>query len=179
MMLRLLALSAACALAHRPLGFLWRKEPYLLEFSSKNAQEDSRKMKPIVKQLEKKLKTRFVRLDIWNDPGAYQVFMLLDKAPNGKTICGGLPFYYNRKTGEIVCGATTYENLENWATGQTHLVGQPPRMSMEEIEIKGRVTGKQARLARAVARENQQRQVSAPSNTAPEEPRSPLSRMPN
>lgn len=64
------------------------------------------------------------------------------------SVRAGLPFYYNRKTGRIVCGATTYENLENWATGQSHSLTQAPPISQEEVEVKGRVTGSKARMAR-------------------------------
>lgn len=154
MLRRVLFLLASVVLALRSrhgtrrMAFIRRDEPYLLEFSGKSAEADVKKMTPQLKKLEKKLKTRIVRFDIWNDPSAYKLFLLLDKSPRGKSLCGGLPFYYNRKTGRIVCGATTYENLENWATGQAHMLSLPPPQSQAEIEVKGRVTGTKARQAR-------------------------------
>jgi len=79
-----------------------------------------------------------------------------------------------------VCGPTTYENLENWATGQQHNVALPPPMyvvvscecgretrrlrcavfcrTQEDIEVKGRVTGFRAR---------QQRQLEQTGKAAP------------
>jgi hypothetical protein len=32
---------------------------------------------------------------------------------------GQLPFYYNRRTGQAVCGATTYANLRKWGKETT------------------------------------------------------------
>lgn len=73
----------------KSLAFLRRQEPYLVEFSGKSAEDEVRKMAPAVRRLEHKLKTRIVRFDIWNDPAAYKLFLLLDKSPNGKSLCGG------------------------------------------------------------------------------------------
>merc|ERR1719238_2151031 len=56
--------------------------------------------------VEKSLNTRILKWDVWSDPAAYKLMQFLDKGPDGRSKCGGLPFFYNRKTGKIVCGAT-------------------------------------------------------------------------
>jgi len=33
----------------------------------------------------------------------------------GRQKCGGVPFFYNARTGESVCGAATCERLKLWA----------------------------------------------------------------
>ena len=39
----------------------------------------------------------------------------------------GLPFYYNRRTGQAICGATTYNNLKKWGTGSVkHMFQDAP-----------------------------------------------------
>ena len=30
--------------------------------------------------------------------------------------CNGVPFFYNKKTKQFICGATSYDNLKTWAT---------------------------------------------------------------
>jgi len=30
--------------------------------------------------------------------------------------CGGVPFFFNKKSGKWVCGGADYEGLKKWAT---------------------------------------------------------------
>ena len=32
--------------------------------------------------------------------------------------CGGVPFFYNKKTGKFICGAADYDGLKKWAIGK-------------------------------------------------------------
>lgn len=38
---------------------------------------------------------------------------LLQRLDRGR--CGGVPFFYNKRSRRYICGATTYANLKNWA----------------------------------------------------------------
>lgn len=136
--LSLLAVVATTAALRRPLAFLGRSEPYLIEFYGRNAEEDVRKMAPLRRKVERKLGTKFLRFDIFNDAEAYRLMMLLDKTCEGKTICGGLPYYYNRRTGTSICGATSLEQLENWATGQKHALTSHSPLSDRQVEAQER-----------------------------------------
>ena len=33
-----------------------------------------------------------------------------------KGYCGGVPFFFNKKTGKWLCGEVDYERLKKWAT---------------------------------------------------------------
>ena len=131
-----------------PRKLFFREEPYLVEFHGVVC-EQCDEMKPVMRALERKLGTRFLKYEVWNDPAAYKLMQFLDKNPSGKSQCGGLPFFYNRRTGAVVCGATTEANLENWARGRKHAVVLTPPPSAEQIAISGRATGEKARRARA------------------------------
>ena len=130
-----------------PLSYIWREEPYLIEFHAAGADQCD-EMKPAMTAVEKELGTRILKWDVWSDPAAYKLMQFLDKGPDGRSKCGGLPFFYNRKTGKIVCGATTEKNLMNWATGLKHEMVLSPPPSAEQKRVQQRVTGREARIAR-------------------------------
>ena len=149
-MRRLLALVTATQAIRlkqlNPLSYIWREEPYLIEFHAGADQCDE--MKPAMSAVEKELNTRILKWDVWSDPVAYKLMQFLDKGPDGRSKCGGLPFFYNRKTGKIVCGATTEKNLMNWAQGLKHEMVLSPPPSAEQKRVQQRVTGREARIAR-------------------------------
>ena len=66
--------------------------------------------------------------------------------------CRGAPFFYNRDTHFWICGATSYENLRDWAEGDEPTEYLPPPMTMEQYETFQRVTGFQARLQKKLDR---------------------------
>jgi hypothetical protein len=68
-------------------------------------------MEPIVKAVEKKLNKRILRFNVGKKRNA-ELLECLDS----KNQCSGLPYFYNRKTHDFICGATTFSNLFNWAT---------------------------------------------------------------
>ena len=150
-MLRFLALIATAQAIRlkqlNPLSYIWREEPYLIEFHAAGADQCD-EMKPAMSAVEKELGTRILKWDVWSDPAAYKLMQFLDKGPDGRSKCGGLPFFYNRKTGKIVCGATTEKNLMNWAQGLKHEMVLSPPPSAEQKRVQQRVTGREARIAR-------------------------------
>jgi hypothetical protein len=150
-MRRLLALVTATQAIRlkqlNPLSYVWREEPYLIEFHAAGADQCD-EMKPAMGAVEKELNTRILKWDVWSDPAAYKLMQFLDKGPDGRSKCGGLPFFYNRKTGKIVCGATTEKNLMNWAQGLKHEMVLSPPPSAEQKRVQQRVTGREARIAR-------------------------------
>lgn len=150
-MLRLLALvGTAQAIRLRelnPLRMVFKEEAYLIEFHAAGADQCD-EMKAPIKQVERKLGTRILQWDVWSDPAAYKLMQFLDKGPDGRSKCGGLPFFYNRNTGKIICGATTEKNLENWARGVKHDMVLSPPASAEQRRVQQRVTGREARVAR-------------------------------
>ena len=74
--------------------------------------------------------------------GRYKLMQFLEKDAGGKSMCGGLPFYYHRRTGAIICGATTLANLEAWARGEPHQVLLTPPPSAAQKKINARVLGR-------------------------------------
>ena len=70
-------------------------------------------MEPLIEKLEKEEGIKIERLEVWHDSKNAE---LLQKLDNGK--CGGVPFFYNNKTGKWICGSADYEKLKAWAKGE-------------------------------------------------------------
>jgi thiol-disulfide isomerase/thioredoxin len=70
-------------------------------------------MKPLVEKLEREAGVTVEKLEVWHNENNLSVMEDLDK---GK--CGGVPFFFNKKTGKWICGATSYEKLKEWALGK-------------------------------------------------------------
>lgn len=71
-----------------------------------------REMEPLMERLEKEEGIKITRLEIWHNSKNAELFQKYD---NGK--CGGIPFFYNTKTGKWICGSASYEKLKEWAKG--------------------------------------------------------------
>ena len=69
-------------------------------------------MEPLVEKLEQELGIKVERLEVWHNE---ENNALREKLDNGR--CGGIPFFYNEKTKEVICGNTDFEALKAWATG--------------------------------------------------------------
>lgn len=54
----------------------------------------------------------FALLEVWHDEENRELFVADSK--EGQR-CGGVPYFYNSKTDEYLCGATTCAQLKNWA----------------------------------------------------------------
>jgi thiol-disulfide isomerase/thioredoxin len=66
-----------------------------------------------VRKLEKELKIKIEKLEVWNDAKNAAKMDAIDK---GK--CGGVPFFWNAKAKQRLCGETDYDMLKDWALGE-------------------------------------------------------------
>lgn len=100
---------------------------YILEFiSDDNEQCDA--MKPVVDRLEKDFNIKVRRLNISRRPDLLPLFEAV-----GGNEGGNLPFYYNRRTAQAICGATPYSNLKRLVMGATnHLFIDAPQVLSEK-----------------------------------------------
>ncbi|GMI48984.1 hypothetical protein TrCOL_g6205 [Triparma columacea] len=85
----------------------------LLMFTGDNC-DHCDQMEPYLKRLEKELGVRVHRFNVWKDQVNFKLFEKLDEGQK----CGGLPYFYNTRTKQCVCGATTFGNLRAWAKGK-------------------------------------------------------------
>ena len=87
-------------------------------------------MRPVVERLEDDLDTRVRRINI----NRKREFLSIFEACGGNE-CGNVPFYYNRRTAQAICGATPYANLRSLATGNpSHLFVDTPQNLLEKAE---------------------------------------------
>ncbi|MFQ5957677.1 MAG: hypothetical protein ACE5KK_07890 [Candidatus Brocadiales bacterium] len=77
-----------------------------------------REMDPLIERLEGEEDIKVTRLEVWHDSKNASLMEKLDKDENGQRFCGGVPFFYNEKTGKKICGTTSYEKLKEWAVGE-------------------------------------------------------------
>lgn len=71
-------------------------------------------MMPLVEKLEKELKVKVEKLEVWHNSDNRN---FLDKC-NKVIRCTGVPFFYNEKTKKGICGAVPYDELKVWALGK-------------------------------------------------------------
>jgi len=69
-------------------------------------------MEPLIEKLEKEEGIKIERLEVWHNADNLKIMREYDKG-----YCGGVPFFYNKKTGKWICGSTTYEKFKEWAKG--------------------------------------------------------------
>ena len=67
-------------------------------------------MHEIVLELGKKDGIKIEALEVWHNKENEKRLLELDK-----NLCGGVPFFYNLKTGKWICGEASYEELKDWA----------------------------------------------------------------
>ena len=101
---------------------------YLLEFHTDN-NDMVAQMEPVLERLEDDLGTKVRRINIFRR----KEFMGLLEAI-GFDECGSIPFYYNRRTGQAICGPTSYLNLKRWGTGDLKHMFQDPPENLHEQE---------------------------------------------
>jgi thiol-disulfide isomerase/thioredoxin len=68
-------------------------------------------MMPLVDKLEKEEGVKVEKVETWHDSANKKK---LESTP-GFEDCGGVPFFYNEKTKESMCGSGPYEKLKKWA----------------------------------------------------------------
>ena len=101
-------------------------------------------MVPFMKKVEKDLGKRILRFDVGSSAKNYDLLTRLDHDNR----CNGLPYFYNRATHRAVCGATTYDNLRKWASGDVCKEFFSPPVSQEYEEVIIRTTGLKARIGK-------------------------------
>ena len=70
-----------------------------------------KEMEPLMERLEEDTNLKIERFEVWHNEKNAKLLEQLDQG-----FCGGVPFFFNRKTGKWICGSTTYDNLKRWAT---------------------------------------------------------------
>lgn len=63
-----------------------------------------------MERLEDEEGVKVARLEVWHNEANAQRMREYDKGQ-----CGGVPFFFNTRTGKWICGSTDYERLKKWA----------------------------------------------------------------
>tara|TARA_Y100000294_G_C8495231_1_gene312501 strand:+ start:200 stop:481 length:282 start_codon:yes stop_codon:yes gene_type:complete len=77
-----------------------------------------KEMNPIMEKIEKELGVKIARLEVWHNSDNAKILKKYDKDEQGNEFCGGVPFFFNEKTGKKICGNTSFEKLKSWAEGK-------------------------------------------------------------
>lgn len=72
-----------------------------------------REMEPLIMRLQKEEGLKIERLEVWHNAKNAETMQKFDK-----DFCGGVPFFFNKKTGKWICGSTSYEKFKAWALGK-------------------------------------------------------------
>jgi len=67
-------------------------------------------MMPLVERLESEEGVNIGKLEVWHHEANAKIMREYDKG-----YCGGVPFFFNKKTGKWICGEADYEQLKKWA----------------------------------------------------------------
>jgi hypothetical protein len=67
-------------------------------------------MAPLVERLEQEENVNIAKLEVWHNEANANRMREYDKG-----YCGGVPFFFNQKTGKWICGEADYERLRKWA----------------------------------------------------------------
>jgi len=81
----------------------------LIEFYGTECQHCN-DMEPLVKKLEAEFKLKVNKIEVWHNDNNARMMQKYDKG-----YCGGVPFFFNEKTGKWICGAVNYAELKKWA----------------------------------------------------------------
>lgn len=72
-----------------------------------------RVMNPLIEKLEAEEKVKIKKIEVWHNEANAMLMQQIDRG-----FCGGVPFFFNIKTGKWICGSTSYEKLKEWALGK-------------------------------------------------------------
>ncbi len=84
---------------------------HLLEFYGTECVH-CKEMEPLMERLAKEEGVEVERLEVWHNTDNEK---RLRELAEGK--CQGIPFFFNTKTEEWICGNCDYERLKKWALG--------------------------------------------------------------
>ena len=76
-----------------------------------------KEMDPILEQLDKE-GIHIHHIEVWHDAQNAAWLERIDQNPDGSVFCGGIPLFYNEKTGKRLCGNQKIEKLRLWASGE-------------------------------------------------------------
>ncbi len=82
---------------------------HLIEFYGAEC-EHCEKMKPLVEKLERELDVAVEKLEVWHNDENRETMTKLDVEH-----CDGVPFFYNEKSKQTICGEAEYVDLLAWA----------------------------------------------------------------
>jgi thiol-disulfide isomerase/thioredoxin len=74
-----------------------------------------KEMDPLIEQLKKEEGKEVVHVEVWHNAENAAWLKEVDKNDDGSVLCGGIPFFFNEKTGKKLCGNQKYEKLKEWA----------------------------------------------------------------
>jgi thiol-disulfide isomerase/thioredoxin len=83
----------------------------LLEFYGEGC-SNCEAMSVLVEKLEKEEGVDIIQYEVFGNAENYKLMQQYDQ-----DYCGGVPFFFDTKTNDWICGATSYENLKSWALG--------------------------------------------------------------
>ena len=87
-------------------------DPDLIEFFGTDCPHCV-EMEPLIKQLEDEEGLKLERFEVWHNAKNAEMMQQYDKG-----FCGGVPFFFNKKTGQWICGSTDYDKFLKWAKGE-------------------------------------------------------------
>jgi hypothetical protein len=67
-------------------------------------------VEPLVERLENETGVKVAKLEVWHNEANAKLMREYDRG-----YCGGVPFFYNKKSEKWICGSADYERLKNWA----------------------------------------------------------------
>ena len=70
-------------------------------------------MKPLVEKVEKALKVKIEKLEVWNNEENAKKMSTCDTG-----LCGGVPFFFNTESKQFICGSCDEATLKDWAQGK-------------------------------------------------------------
>jgi hypothetical protein len=85
-------------------------DPDLIYFYGESCPFTAR-AQPEIQCLEIKLGKQLTKKEVWNSVENQQLYQTV----GGQKNCGGVPYFYNKATGNSVCGARACDLLFNWA----------------------------------------------------------------
>jgi thiol-disulfide isomerase/thioredoxin len=89
-----------------------RIESNLLEFYGTECVH-CRFMNPLIERMEAETGLKVKKMEVWHNERNAQLLQQIDR-----DFCGGVPFFFNVKTGKWICGSASYEKLKEWALGK-------------------------------------------------------------
>lgn len=70
-------------------------------------------MEPLIERAKEELKVNVQKFECWHNAAnmQYAQKLMADK-------CMSIPFFYNKKTGDYICGRADYNRVKQWASGK-------------------------------------------------------------